>query len=270
MFHQAFCILYFLLKRSQSVLVKASVLCLHHSLIPCLFLGGCNLINAPANQGILREACDFLQYLHLLLLIALEETGEFALCQHRGTAELAKIQPHGLQNSLPHFVHLLATSGIRVARGEVPERPSGWVQTDVGLLFPASLHMPFRLIFMPVNTLECEGDKGLTRVASHQLARVVQSQIVAVVLHLDARALPQTGRSAVERQTDGVKDSGLAGTRLACNQEHIAVRKGRGDDRICVKSYLTRYGGGAPIFFRLAERKCAAPGGKERRLRPQT
>ena len=211
----------------QFLVAETCVLSLYECLVESLLLFRCDFVYTSAYQGVFSEVCDFFKYFHLFLLAALEESCKLTLCQHGCAAELAELQSHSQSYGIPHFVHFLASSCVFLARCDVLQRPCGGVKIHVGLFLLAALHMPFRLIFMSVDTLECQYDEGFSRVAPHELSRVVECEFVAVVFHLHPRALPQSGRSAVECKAYGVEDGGLARPRLACNQKYVTVAEGR-------------------------------------------
>ena len=135
-----------LTKSSQFIVVETSVLSFQLCLVVRLFLLLGQLVESLAHLGIGREVGYFFQNFYLLLLVALQELSELALCQHCGTAELTELQSYRLLNGFAHLIYLLSAAGICFSRGEVLERPGGWVEADVGLFLLASLHMPFGFV----------------------------------------------------------------------------------------------------------------------------
>ena len=73
-------------------------------LIVRLLLTG-NLIDLLADACVGLHAGDLLQDDRLLIVVAIEESGEFPLCQQGGAAELPEIQTDRRLNSGPHLLH---------------------------------------------------------------------------------------------------------------------------------------------------------------------
>ena len=206
--------LYFFLEQGDFLVIKTSILGLEQSIVQEPFLLRRNLKQSSAYLGVFGEVCDFFKYLHLLLLVAFQESREFTLGKHCGAAKLTEVESHSLLHCLSHIRHLVASAFISLVGSDVVKQPCGRRETARSLFLQSSLHMPFRLIVVPVDTLECEYHVCLTRVATHQLARVVEGEVVTVVLHLGVLALLQSGSGAIEGQADGVENGGLAGSRL--------------------------------------------------------
>ena len=146
--------LYFIIKQGDVLVVQSSVLGLEQSLVQESFLLRRNLKQSSAYLGIFSKVCDFFKYLHLLLLIAFEESCEFALCEHSSAAELTEVESHGLLHCLAHIRHLVASAFISLVGSDVVQHPCGRRKTARSLFLQSSLHMPFRLIVMTVDTLK--------------------------------------------------------------------------------------------------------------------
>ena len=206
----------------QSV-VLCRLLCLVHKSLLC----GTNLMDTLAYPGVFREICNLFQNLGLLVFIALQELGEFALGKHGRAAELCKIQPHRIAYCLFHIIGFVSSSGEGLFPGNVFNAPFHWIHCTGGLFPDAALHRPVRQILTTVYTCEIELDIGPSGVTSHQLAGVIKGKVVRIVLDLPVVSLVQSWCGVEQSQGDGVQDGGLAGSCFACDKKNIAVLERR-------------------------------------------
>ena len=78
-----------------------------------------------------------------------------------------------------------------------------------------------------INAFKAKPHKCLSRIAAHQSAGIVESQVIAVVLHLYFLKCRNSRCCTIECQTDSVKNGCLAGTRITCYKKDIAVDQRR-------------------------------------------
>ncbi len=180
-----------------------------------------SLADATTNLLVYLRSRYLLQNGTLLFGAALDELGELALCQHHRAAKLVERQAYALYDGL---FHILVDD---LSRG-VGQRPFHRTHIAVAATVGAS-KSPFCLILAVVQH-EREAHIALCRAAAHQLARVVQADAASLflfgggllaacgvetfrIVHARLRHAVQSWHFVVERQTDGIEQHTLAGTR---------------------------------------------------------
>ena len=171
-------------------------------ILPNLLLLYSLLKDFSSNSRVGIHTCDFLQNLGFLIVLAVEKSGELALCQEGGTAELLEIQTDGEGYLLTNLLIFgIGKIGIQIA-----ERPFLVLYLSRHLV-AGSCHRPLCLVMYTVAARKGKAHESLTGIAAHQLHWVFNLDIFFVVTHFSLHArVFETGSAGIERQTDGIEE----------------------------------------------------------------
>ena len=111
---------------------------------------------------------NFLKDFGFLVVLTVEETGELALSQHRGTTELAEVETYS-NLQLASYFGILSQSGSRIKILQFPNL----VLYRAGYLLIRTSHSPCSLVAHTVAAQERQSYMSLGCVSAHKLARVV-------------------------------------------------------------------------------------------------
>ena len=205
---------------------------LRHQVVALVLLVAPHFKDFLAHLGIDLGAGHLLEQRGLLVLVAVEELGKFALRQHNGAEELAHVQSQQFGDILGDFTRVFlvhSIAGIVRMQGALGRHD---FVLDLAV-FP--VHMPSGGIGDALVVVKREADVGAHGPAAQQLPGFLGADHVLAVarLILASRGAVQSRCGAIQSQADAIDDGGFASARLARDQEQVLACQGR-----CVKVNL--------------------------------